>query len=200
MTLADASTRELALTPNRSFAVSAPAGSGKTELLTQRVLKLLAIVDEPEEILCMTFTRKAAGEMQHRILQALIQANNEAEDNHSQDKTSSHQQLTHNLAQNVLIRDKERYWQLLDNPNRLRIQTIDSFCLNLAQQLAIESRFGDYSEPLDDPTPIYREAITTLLLPALEQQSPLGLAISTLLQHLDNDLNKLEQLLINLLI
>jgi len=199
MTLADASTRELALTPNRSFAVSAPAGSGKTELLTQRVLKLLAVVGEPEEILCMTFTRKAAGEMQHRILQALTQANNKTEGNLPQDKTNSHQQLTHDLAQNVLTRDKEKHWQLLDNPNRLRIQTIDSFCLNLAQQLAIESRFGDYSEPLDDPTPIYREAITALLLPALEQQSPLGLAISTLLQHLDNDLNKLEQLLINLL-
>lgn len=199
MTLADASTRELALTPNRSFAVSAPAGSGKTELLTQRVLKLLAIVERPEEILCMTFTRKAAGEMQQRILQALIQANNKTENNHFQDKTSSHQKLTHDLAQNVLTRDREKQWQLLNNPNRLRIQTIDSFCLNLAQQLAIESRFGDYSEPLDDPTPIYREAITTSLLPTLEQQSPLGLAISTLLQHLDNDLNKLEQLLINLL-
>ena len=206
MTLADATARELALVPHRSFAVAAPAGSGKTELLTQRVLKLLAIVDEPEEILCMTFTRKAAGEMQHRILQALTQAAfNPATDkiNDPGNNSSSHQQLTNDLAKNVLARDKERHWQLLDNPNRLRIQTIDGFCLNLAQQLAIESRFGDYSEPLDDPIPLYREAITTLLLPSLEtkntHENPLGLAVSTLLQHLDNDLNKLEQLLINLL-
>lgn len=205
MTLADAKARELALEPHLSFAVAAPAGSGKTELLTQRVLRLLAIADEPEEILCMTFTRKAAGEMQHRILQALTQAAHNPDTDRpgtrkpDSGENSSHQQLTNDLAKNVLARDQERHWQLLDNPNRLRIQTIDGFCLNLAQQLAIESRFGDYSEPLDDPTPIYREAITVLLLPALEQQTPLGLAISTLLQHLDNDLNKLEQLLINLL-
>jgi len=205
MTLADATARELALTPHRSFAVAAPAGSGKTELLTQRVLKLLAIVEEPEEILCMTFTRKAAGEMQQRILQALTEAasNSATDETNYPGKDNSHQQLTNDLAKNVLARDKERHWQLLNNPNRLRIQTIDGFCLNLAQQLAIESRFGDYSEPMDDPTPLYREAITTLLLPALERQNthenPLGLAVSTLLQHLDNDLNKFEQLLINLL-
>lgn len=195
MKIADAAARERALDPSKSFAVAAPAGSGKTELLTQRVLRLLATVEEPEEILCMTFTRKAAGEMKHRLLAAL----NFAHQNDGSEINNSHQQVTYTLAKKALARDQEKSWQLLDNPNRLRIQTIDGFCLNLAQQLAVESRFGDYAEPINDPTPLYREAITTLLLPALEQQNPLGKSISTLLRHLDNDLNKLELLLINLL-
>src|SRR5690625_6760182 len=66
----DLEARRVALDPSRSFAVSAPAGSGKTGLLTQRVRTLLARCQEPEEVLAITVTREAAGELQDRILHA----------------------------------------------------------------------------------------------------------------------------------
>ncbi len=120
--ISDQAQRLQAVDPSQSFIVSAPAGSGKTGLITQRILALLAEVQNPEEILAITFTRKAAGEMASRVQQALITA---ATEERPDDIYSAQ---TWDLANAALTRDKVLNWNLLSSPGRLRIQTIDSFC------------------------------------------------------------------------
>lgn len=188
----DIDVRHTALDPTQSFAVSAPAGSGKTGLLTQRVLTLLAGCDEPEEILAITFTRKAAGEMQDRILQALWQAAEQPQPD------NPHARLTWQLAQNVLRRDQERQWNLLLSPQRLRVQTIDSLCRSITKQLPLASGLGAQPDTLQDADKAYRLAVREFFS-LLEQDSPLREDLARLLRHLDNNLSSIEDLLVALL-
>ncbi len=188
----DNANRLAALNPLRSICVTAPAGSGKTELLSQRVLKLLASADQPENILAITFTRKAAAEMHHRIIQALRFAKDAPE------PEQAHKRLSWQLARDALARDRECHWQLLDNTNRLKIQTIDSFCASLTRQMPILSNFGAQPQITDNPQQCYRLAVHEFLQ-WLEQDGPFAQDLSTLLAHVDNDMAKVERLLMALL-
>jgi ATP-dependent helicase/nuclease subunit A len=113
----DRAERRRATDPSRSFTVQAPAGSGKTELLIQRYLRLLSAVERPEAIVAITFTRKAAGEMRDRIIGALAAAKAGAP------IEKAHQHFTRELAIAALEHDAALGWNLLDHPGRLRVQT-----------------------------------------------------------------------------
>ena len=131
--MSDRQARKKALDVSRSFIVQAPAGSGKTELLIQRYLALLPTVEEPEQIIAITFTRKAAAEMRGRVLESLRNAAA------GKMPTESHEQTTHRLALQALTRDKEKDWNLIKQPQRLRINTLDALNVWLAQKLPLLS-------------------------------------------------------------
>lgn len=188
----DTKARELAIQPDQSFIVQAPAGSGKTELLTQRVLKLLSLVQAPEEIIAITFTRKAAGEMRHRILNALAMAQ------HEPPPSEAHKQHTYKLAIAALKRDQALEWSILQNPNRLRILTIDALAGFLSAHTPLLSGFGARPDISTDPHTLYEQAVLTLIAET-DATSPWHDALQTVLLHLDNQLDRVTTLLCQIL-
>ncbi len=192
----DAAIRERALDPHLCCIVQAPAGSGKTELLIQRMLVLLAEVERPEEILAITFTRKAAGEMRSRILHALREA-----DSPLTLDAPEHLVRQRERARAVLERDRAMGWNLLQQPARLRIQTIDAFSHGLAARLPLTARFGAAAVISDQPGDLYREAASQVVariesrMDADAQEDTEVAALETLLRHLGNDLARVRDLL-----
>src|SRR5688572_6775924 len=152
--MTDERTRAFALEPDRSFLVQAPAGSGKTTVLTQRYLRLLTTVEEPEQVLAITFTRKAAGEMRERVQRALA--------GESSGKGSAAER-TLELAARVREHAARRGWGLEESAARLRIQTIDSFNSYLANSLPITSRGGFAQRATDDAEHLYQLAARATL-------------------------------------
>ena len=180
----DQRARREALEVHRSLLLQAPAGSGKTTVLTARFLALLAVVDAPEQILAITFTRKAAAEMRHRILAALQAAN----------AGGQIPGIDAQLLQAVAQRDRSCDWQLLRNASRLRVETIDALNHRLASALPIAARSGPQLEITPTPAPLYRRAARRALRDV--QQEPESAAAAQLLfERLDNSWRRLEQLL-----
>lgn len=173
----DQAQRRRALSVNDSFIVQAPAGSGKTSLLVERYLHLLAVVRRPEEILAITFTRAAAMEMKQRVLQAL--------------------QKDSPLTQEIRRQDTTHGWMLAQNPNLLKIQTIDSFATELATQIPGEqSAEGMTIE--DKPQPLYLQAAQNVLS-KLFTADPSNFYVAQFLQALDNNADTADKLLTGML-
>lgn len=188
----DSSNRLAALNERQSFIVEAPAGAGKTELLTQRYLKLLGTVESPEEIIALTFTNKAAAEMRNRILQSL----EAAEQNRPVD--APHKQQTRTLALAALQQSKQHQWQLLTQPSRLRILTIDALCSSLAAQMPLLSRLSGQPRVADDTAAHYLEAAKRTLAMVADETS-MDAPVSTVLAFMHNDTQKLVLLLSDML-
>ncbi len=188
----DSDARERALDVASSFIVQAPAGSGKTELLTQRFLALLASVERPESVLAITFTRKAAAEMRNRILQAL-------RDVADAERAPLMLERTRVLARAVLKADVEREWGLVANPSRLRLQTIDALNQGLARRLPVLSGTGAGLGVEEDARPLYDLAAERLLAHLPGDEPRLAEAVALLLGHLDNNVGKFVSLVAEML-
>ena len=158
---------------------------GKTGLLIQRYLKLLSLAGAPEEIIAITFTRKAAAEMQGRILTALERAGQAAVPNDEHDKKILE------LARAALNRAEQQGWQIMQNPARLRIQTIDSLSAALTRQMPLLARLGTQPETVEDAADLYQQAAINTLA-GLESNAAWSDAIARLIAHLDNDLPRVR--------
>ncbi|HEY5623279.1 MAG TPA: UvrD-helicase domain-containing protein [Gammaproteobacteria bacterium] len=190
--VSDSAARKSALDAGRSFIVQAPAGSGKTELLIQRYLRLLATVDLPEQIVAITFTRKAAAEMRRRILDALHSAATK------EPVPKPHLETTRALALAALDRSAEREWHLLMHPQRLRIDTLDALNAWLAHRLPLLSGGASGSSVSEDARDLYLLA-TRRTVAEVSAPDDLGHALRRLLHRLDNDYERLERILADLL-
>jgi ATP-dependent exoDNAse (exonuclease V) beta subunit len=189
---ADADARAAALDIRESVIVQAPAGSGKTDLLTRRFLSLLAAVDEPEDILAITFTRAATAEMRARILSGLEAAAGR--------RAFRPDELPHiNLARQALAHAQRRGWQILDQPQRLSIETIDSLCLRVAHNRPLLAGLGGRLQPTEQAHPLYALAARRTLEHLGGSDAALDHALDHFLDLRDNRLDDCESLLAQML-
>ena len=187
--------RAHALDIHRSWIVEAPAGSGKTGLLIQRLLKLLAdqTVQQPEEVLAITFTRAATEEIRDRILAQLESAAA------GTPVTTPFDRATRDLATSLLQRDRRLGWDLRNQPRRLNIRTIDAVCAEIMGALPVLSGGAGHLRPIEVASPLYREAVRHVLLRLGGPDQPLHHALRTLLERRDGSLSNCENLLIEML-
>jgi len=185
----DAAARREASAPSASILLEAPAGSGKTAVLTQRYLRLLRTVEDPGEILAITFTRKAAAEMRGRVIRAL---------RGEFDPDAPEAVELRPLARAALEHGAGRGWRIEADPQSLRIQTIDSFNYWLASQLPVASRAGGVLRVTETAGELYRRAARRTLLEA-EADPALAPDAQLLFQRVDNHWMNLERLIAQML-
>lgn len=191
--MSDAAARTEALDPTRSFIVQAPAGSGKTELLIQRYLALLVTVQQPEQVVAITFTRKAAAEMRRRVLRALQAAVDDAP------SERRHERTAFELARAVIARDATLDWRLLAQPQRLRIDTLDAFNAWLARRLPVLADGVATAAITEKPDDLHAQAARRTVTAIAGDDAVVARSLRILLRDLGNDFERLEKLLAKML-
>lgn len=139
--------QKIASDPNNSCFIFASAGSGKTKILTDRVLRLLLSGVKSSKILCLTFTKIAALEMKERILGELslwcIIPDSEL-------KNKLQKLTNYNFPDKELSNFRVIFIDILDDISSLKIETIHSFCNNLIKKFPIEAKVNPNFSIIDD--------------------------------------------------
>ena len=169
--------------PALSAWVAANAGSGKTYVLSRRVIRLLLEGAAPSKILCLTFTKAAAAEMSERVFKALAQWTTATDDVLYQEI----KELTGKAPKDELLAEARRLFaKALETPGGLKIQTIHAFCERLLHQFPVEANTAGHFEVLDDAgkEQLLRDAERDVLLEAAHNpKSDIAEALSQAIAH-----------------
>ncbi|MCG6114995.1 MAG: double-strand break repair helicase AddA [Mesorhizobium sp.] len=138
--------QRMASDPGLSAWVSANAGSGKTHVLSQRVIRLLLSGSDPSRILCLTYTRAAAANMSRRVFDRLAEWTR-LNDSQLEEKIRD---LGEHSPTPAMMRNARRLFaRALETPGGLKIQTIHAFCEAVLHQFPLEANIAGHFEMLD---------------------------------------------------
>lgn len=185
--LPDLKERQMALDTNSSFVVVAPAGSGKTQLLIKRYLKLLAKARAIDTVLCLTFTNKATEEMRERVLGAINNCRN------SEGKDENEKELFE-LAKKVFENHNIQKAQLL-NPHSFQIYTFHSFCSSLLRKFPSKESVSDFETINEiEAELLYQKTAEIVISKAvLGEDKELSDAVARRLASLDEKIDNLKR-------
>src|SRR5690349_20055967 len=164
--------------PDVSAWVSANAGSGKTHVLTERVIRLMLTGTAPEKILCITFTKAAAANMATRVFQTLSEWTT-LEDS---DLDAKIRALDLVPSPSVRALARRLFAVAIETPGGLKVQTIHAFCTRLLHQFPFEADVAARFEVLDEAATA--QLLDELILEAMvdaaaDPDGPLGWALAT---------------------
>ncbi len=134
--------------PQNSTWLAANAGSGKTSVLTDRVARLLLGHADPASILCLTYTKAAASEMQNRLFRRLGEW--AMQDDAALTAGLRRLGLDHALAAGDLNHARRLFARAIETPGGLRIQTIHSFCAGLLRRFPMEAGVSPRFTEMED--------------------------------------------------
>ena len=187
-----------ATSPLQSVFVSANAGTGKTHVLTNRVLRLLLTGTPPDSILCVTYTKAAAAEMRHRLSERLKRW-----------AICPQEELIHDLkqmgeaspTQEHLHKARELFAYILDFGDSPQIDTLHAFCQRILRRFPLEAEIPPFFELIEEDvtSQMMHDSLMKVIESAYQTSSPLLRNITFLLnQGLDNQLLELtSQILSN---
>ncbi|MDD9910135.1 MAG: double-strand break repair helicase AddA [Ahrensia sp.] len=173
--------------PQASSWVSANAGSGKTFVLTRRVVRLLLSGSEPSRLLCLTFTKAAAAEMSNRVFAELSQWA-KSSDTDLSDLLTEVEGIRPTPKQ--MARARTLFAKALETPGGLKIQTIHAFCEALLHQFPLEANVPGSFEVMDDR--LQNEQIedarrSAIVTASNAPDTPLGIAFTELMRTASDD-------------
>ena len=172
--------------PSASTWLAANAGSGKTKVLTDRVARLLLTGVQPQHILCLTYTKAAASEMQNRLFRRLGEWAMLADADLSRALESLG--IDGGVTTDQLSHARTLFARAIETPGGLKIQTIHSFCASLLRRFPLEAGVSpQFGEIEDRAASLLRDDIVDQF--ADGPQAPLVAAVARYLS--DNDFSKL---------